>query len=297
MAVTRCGGPVVGGDESRAGVSSSEPVCELAIVIPTYNERENVACLVASLEEALTGIDWRVIFVDDNSPDRTGDVLRGLSAKNAKISILERLDRRGLASACIEGMLATSAPYIAVMDADLQHDERILPEMLRRLKSEHDVDLVVASRTISGGSMGKFPPVRVWISNMGRMLSRLVCRCGVSDAMSGFFVVRRDFFQGVVYRLTGRGFKLLVDLLSSSVFPVRLIEVPYHFRSRERGESKLGAAVELQFLYMLAAIVIRKNIWRCSAATLAELAAPKRRRHETELIPSRETERARRQSQ
>jgi len=253
----------------RARVCTGEPQIELSVVIPTYNERENVGCLVSSLEAALAGIEWQAIFVDDNSPDGTADLLRALATQNRRVYVIERIGRRGLSSACIEGISMARTPYVAVMDADLQHDERILPEMLRRLKSE-DVDMVVASRTIPGGSMGKFPLPRVWLSNVGRMFTRLVCHCGVSDTMSGFFIIRRDFFQRVVHKLSGRGFKLLFDLLASSGFPVNVVEVPYRFRSRQRGGSKLGATVELQFLYLLADKVIHRRMWAHSVHHVVE---------------------------
>src|SRR5271169_4012543 len=115
--------------------SSGRPI-ELAVVIPTRNERENVPLLLAALTKALKGIEWEVIFVDDNSPDGTSECIRSLAATDRRIRVLERIDRRGLSSACIEGMMATPAPYVAVMDADLQHDETILPRMLERMKSE-----------------------------------------------------------------------------------------------------------------------------------------------------------------
>jgi len=223
---------------------------ELAVVIPTYNEIENIPLLLAALGKTLRGIEWEVIFVDDNSPDKTAEHIRILGLTNRRIRVLERIGRRGLSSACIEGMLATPAPYIAVMDADMQHDESILPKMLERMKSEH-LDVVVGSRKIEGGSMGEFARKRVWLSDLGTRISKLVCRCDVSDAMSGFFLVDRAYFQQVVPRLTGAGFKILVDLLSSSPSSPRLREVPYRFRNRQQGESKLDINVELEYLYLL----------------------------------------------
>ncbi len=208
-----------------------EPALELAVVVPTYNERENVVLLLAALHKALADSEWEVIFVDDNSPDGTAEHIRAIAATNRHIRVLERIGRRGLSSACIEGMLATPAPYIAVMDADLQHDESMLPSMLEQLKSRH-LDVVVASRNVAGGSMGEFSRRRIRLSNLGSRISRWVCRCEISDAMSGFFIVRRAFFQEVAARLTGSGFKILVDLLGSSMRPVRLTEMPYRFRKR-----------------------------------------------------------------
>jgi dolichol-phosphate mannosyltransferase len=231
-------------------VPESVPTIELAVVIPTYNERENVTPLLAGLEKVLAGTQWEVIFVDDHSPDGTADLIRGLAATNRRIRILERIGRRGLSSACIEGMLATPAQYIAVMDADLQHDESILPKMLERMKAEN-LDIVIASRSVTGGSMGEFPSSRVRLSALGARISRYVSHCNVSDPMSGFFLVQSSFFRRVAHRLSGTGFKILVDLLASSTPPLRVGEVPYHFRMRQHGESKLDISVELAYLYLV----------------------------------------------
>jgi len=223
---------------------------ELAVVIPTYNERENVLPLLTLLEQALAGTEWEAIFVDDSSPDGTSEFIRSLAVTNHRVRVLERIGRRGLSSACIEGMLATAASYIAVMDADLQHDESILPKMLERMKAEN-LDIVVASRKIEGGSMGEFSRARVWMSSLGSRIGQWVSHSDVSDTMSGFFLVRRPFFRQVAPKLTGTGFKILVDLLASSPSSVRVGEVPYHFRMRQRGESKLDLGVELEYLYLV----------------------------------------------
>jgi dolichol-phosphate mannosyltransferase len=236
---------------------AARPALELAVVIPTYNELENIPLVLAAVEQALRGIEWEVVFVDDNSPDKTAESIRTLALTNRRVRVLERVGRKGLSSACIEGILATPAPYIAVMDADMQHDESILPKMLERMRSER-LDVVVGSRKIDGGSMGEFARERVWLSNFGTRISKLVCRCEVTDAMSGFFLVDRVYFQKVVPRLTGAGFKILVDLLSSSPSSPHIGEVPYHFRNRQRGESKLDLNVELEYLYLLVDKVIGK---------------------------------------
>jgi dolichol-phosphate mannosyltransferase len=237
---------MIGDDQT----GTNDTALELAIVIPTYNERDNISPLLAVLEVALEKIVWEVIFVDDNSPDGTSDHIRSIGMKNRRVRIMERIGRRGLSSACIEGMLATSAPYIAVMDADLQHDESILPRMLHHLKAEGS-DIVVGTRRISGGSMGEMSAPRAWLSESGAYLSRKVFQCKSSDPMSGFFLIDRAYFQQVVYRLTGIGFKILLDLFASSPRPVRFGEIPYHFRSRTRGQSKLDLRVEMEFLYLL----------------------------------------------
>jgi dolichol-phosphate mannosyltransferase len=223
---------------------------ELAVIIPTFNERANIPVVLEALGKSLQGIEWEAVFVDDHSPDGTSGVVREIALEHPRIRILERIGRRGLSSACIEGMLATAAPYLAVMDADMQHDESVLPKMLERLKSEQ-LDVVVGSRNIEGGSMGDFSESRVWLSRLGARISTMVCRCEVSDPMSGFFLLDRRFFELVVQRLTGTGFKILVDLLASSPRRVKLAEVPYHFRSRRLGDSKLDINVELEYLFLV----------------------------------------------
>jgi dolichol-phosphate mannosyltransferase len=223
---------------------------ELSVVIPTYKERQNIAPLIAALESALYGVNWEVIFVDDHSPDRTADAVRALAVFNPRVRILERIGRRGLSSACIEGMMASPAPSLAVMDADMQHDETVLPEMLRLLRSQN-LDVVIASRRTAGGSMGDFARKRVRLSELGSQVSKLVCHCAVTDPMSGFFVVDSRFFRVSAPRLTGTGFKLLVDILASSPTPPRLGEVPYRFRTRQAGESKLDVNVELEYLFLI----------------------------------------------
>lgn len=224
---------------------------ELAVVVPTFNERENVRLILDKLDAALGGIDWEVIFVDDDSADATASAARSIAQERGNVRVLQRIGRRGLSSACIEGMMATAAPYIAVMDGDLQHDETLLPRMLALLKGE-SLDIVVASRNIEGGSVGEFAVRRQRLSSFGRKLSQSVCRCEISDPMSGYFLVDRKLVEEVVHRLSGIGFKILVDILASSRRPVRLKEVPYTFRSRVHGESKLDSTNLLEYLVLLA---------------------------------------------
>jgi dolichol-phosphate mannosyltransferase len=243
---------VRGVDYSPAQAEDAKhPPLELTVVIPTYKERPNIAPLVARLESALHGIHWEVIFVDDHSPDHTADAIRERALSNPRIRIIERIGRRGLSSACIEGMMASAAPCLAVMDADMQHDETVLPEMLRLLQSSNDLNVVVASRRTAGGSMGEFAQKRVRLSNLGSRVSNLVCNCDVTDPMSGFFMVDSRFFRASVPGLTGTGFKLLVDILASSPVPPRTAEVPYRFRNRLIGESKLDVNVELEYLFLI----------------------------------------------
>ena len=223
---------------------------DLAIVLPTFNESGNVGPLVDRLEKALQGIRYEVIFVDDDSPDGTADVVRRLARTRDNLRVLHRIGRRGLASACIEGILAASAPFVAVMDADMQHDESILPEMLR-LMSEDNLDLVVGSRNIAGGSMGEFARWRVKLSQLGKRLSLMGAEHELSDPMSGFFMVRLTSFERFAHRLSGIGFKILLDIVLSAGPGLRIGEVPYCFRQREHGESKLDVLVGVEYFELL----------------------------------------------
>jgi dolichol-phosphate mannosyltransferase len=224
---------------------------ELAIVVPTLNERPNIAPLLERLRDTLTGVAYEVIFVDDDSTDGTPEAVRAISRTAPNVRLIQRIGRRGLASACIEGMLATSAPYVAVMDADLQHDESVLPQMWEKIRSG-EFDLVIGSRHASGGSMGEFSRGRVALSNLGLRVSRLVSKHDLGDPMSGFFVVTREFIDRVVRRTTGVGFKILLDMVASSPTPVRFAEVPFTFRNRQLGQSKLDMNVGLEYLFLVA---------------------------------------------
>ena len=223
---------------------------ELTVVIPTLNERANVELLLARLREALHGIAWEAVFVDDDSRDGTAALVRELSLRDPHVRIVQRIGRRGLSTAVIEGILASAAPYIAVIDSDLQHDERLLPRMLERLKAA-SLDIVVGSRHVSGGGVGEFSRSRVALSDLGKRLSRAICHHDLQDPMSGFFMLRRTFFDEVDHRLSGIGFKILLDLFASSRRPVRFEELPYTFRLRMHGESKLDTAVAVEYLLLL----------------------------------------------
>jgi dolichol-phosphate mannosyltransferase len=223
---------------------------ELAIVIPTLNERDNVPILVERLNQVLAGIAWEAIFVDDDSPDGTADVVRAIGRRQPNIRCLHRLGRRGLSSACIEGILATGAPYAAVMDADLQHDENLLPTMLAKIKAGR-LDVVIASRHVGEGSVGDWQRSRVMISDVASRLGRLVVKAQLTDPMSGFFMIRRDSFAETMRSLSGQGFKILLDLFASAPRPLAFAEVPFTFRQRLHGESKLDAMVAWEYLMLL----------------------------------------------
>ncbi|HEV1999783.1 MAG TPA: glycosyltransferase family 2 protein [Xanthobacteraceae bacterium] len=224
---------------------------ELTVIAPILNERDNIRPLTAALAQALGGIDWEIIFVDDDSPDGSALVVRDLADHDRRVRIIQRIGRRGLASACVEGVLASSAPYFAVIDCDLQHDERILPAMLQRLESE-GLDVVIASRFAVGGSVGEWSRLRRFASWLGSRLSRLILRADLSDPMSGFFVMRRQAFDEIVHNLSQFGFKILLDLFVTARRPLRFAEVPYRFRDRQHGRSKLGGAEIWEFGVLIA---------------------------------------------
>ena len=223
---------------------------DLAIVLPTFNESGNVRVLADRLARVLSDVHYEVIFVDDDSPDGTADVVRAMARQHDNIRVVQRIGRRGLSSACIEGILAASAPFVAVMDADLQHDESVLPEMLRRMRNDN-LDLVVASRNIAGGSMGEFTKWRVWLSQLGKRLSLMGAEHALSDPMSGFFMVRFTAFERLAHRLSAIGFKILLDIVLSADRGLRIGEVPYRFGAREHGESKLDFMVGLEYFELL----------------------------------------------
>ncbi|WP_198912260.1 glycosyltransferase [Parvularcula mediterranea] len=240
---------------------------ELSVVLPCFNEVANVDRCVEVLAEAMGSTRYEVIFVDDDSPDGTAARVREIAKRNPQVRIVQRIGRRGLSSAVIEGMMASAAPHIAVMDADLQHDERILPKMLRR--AQDGADVVVGSRYIEGGSVGEWDETRSAMSRFATKLSTLILPTEVSDPMSGFFVISRDMMMDSVRNTSGEGFKILLDLLASGPKSVRVEEVPYTFRTREAGESKLDTAVLLGYANLL----IEKTIGRFIPARFVMFAA------------------------
>jgi dolichol-phosphate mannosyltransferase len=233
--------------------AAPSPECQtptLAVVIPTYNEAENVPVLVDRVQQALAGIEWELIFVDDDSPDGTAARVRAIGREDRRVRLLQRVGRRGLSSACIEGMLATTAPYLAVLDADLQHDERLLPEMLGRLQRE-SLDIVIGSRYVDGGDVGDWSEQRASMSRLATRLGQRLIKADLKDPMSGFFMLRAKVLHECVRELSGVGYKILLDLFATHPRPLRFLELPYRFRARHSGESKLDNAVLWEYLLML----------------------------------------------
>ena len=231
----------------EAEVPTGESVAvELTVVVPTFNEAVNVPLVVERLDAVLRGVRWEVVFVDDDSPDQTADIARAIATSDRRVRVIRRIGRRGLSTACVEGALSSAAPYFAVMDGDLQHDDSILPEMYRRLKAD-DLDIVVGSRYLDGERTEGLSGFRKWVSRMGGRVARLVLHADLTDPMSGFFVMSRPAFDKSVRNLSQQGFKILLDLFASAPEPLRFAEVPAEFHARRHGESKLDTAVAWEF--------------------------------------------------
>ena len=238
-------------EPSRARRPKAPPAVELTVVSPTFNEKANIRPLVAKLDAALKGIAWQVIFVDDNSPDGTAEEVKAVAQTDPRVQCIRRVGRRGLAGAVIEGALASSAPVIAVIDADLQHDETLLPAMLRLIQDD-EAEMVVASRYLDPeGLASGLSKTRKQGSRLATWMSRRVLKNDVSDPVSGYFMARRQVWETTAPRLSTEGFKILFDLLASVPDPVRVAELPYKFRDRLAGESKLDRRVVIEYLSLI----------------------------------------------
>lgn len=237
--------------QRQAAAPARPRPAELTIVVPTFNERTNVPVLIERLDSVLAGIAWEMVVVDDDSPDGTAAEVRRISQTDPRVRCLQRIGRRGLSTACIEGILSSSAPYVAVMDADLQHDERLLPELLDALRHE-GCDVAVGSRYVRGGDIAGWNTRRARMSAFATRISRALCKVDIADPMSGFFMFHRSAFDGAVRHMSGQGFKILLDFLASSPEPLVIRELPYRFGVRQSGESKLDTLVAWEFAMLIA---------------------------------------------
>lgn len=236
-------------------MNASPPVTltpSLTVVAPTFNEAKNVRPLAARLIQALQGIPFEVIFVDDDSPDGTAEEARALGREDPRFRCIKRIGRRGLSSACIEGMLAGQGEIVAVIDADMQHDETVLPE-LYRIVQRGEADLAVASRYVAGGSAEGFSGVRAQGSRLATEMARRILGVAFSDPMSGFFATRREVVEAAAPKLSSEGFKILLDIAASHPTTLKVREVPYVFGVRQHGVSKMDNRVVADFLGLIVA--------------------------------------------
>jgi dolichol-phosphate mannosyltransferase len=227
---------------------------ELSIVVPTFDERDNVPVLIERLRTVLAGVAWEVIVVDDNSPDGTSGLVKDIGARDARVRCIRRVGRRGLSGACLEGILASQAELVAVMDADLQHDESLLLPMLELVRRDA-ANLVVASRYADGGAAVTLSAARAWGSRLATGLALRLFHLELSDPMSGFFMIRRSIVDRIADRLSTQGFKILLDIAITARDELRIAELPYEFRPRHRGESKLDTGTVLEYAGLVLAKV------------------------------------------
>ncbi|MCR9143815.1 MAG: glycosyltransferase family 2 protein [bacterium] len=223
----------------------------VSVIIPTYNEAENVPILLERLGRTLADIPHEIIVVDDNSPDGTWQVAEQISLNSANLRVIRRLNERGLSSAVVAGMSAAKGQCLAVMDSDLQHDEAALPEMIETvLAPDQKVELAIGSRGVAGGSYGDFSKGRRFMSWVAAAMARMMLPVNVKDPMSGFFVVRREVFVECADRINPLGFKILLEFIGRNP-GIKIKEVGYSFRLREHGETKLSGSVIRNYIIAL----------------------------------------------
>jgi dolichol-phosphate mannosyltransferase len=222
---------------------------QMTVVIPTFNEVDNVEILLDRIGLALAEIEWEAIFVDDGSKDGTPELIEHLAQQDRRVRLIRRIGRRGLSSAVVEGALASTAPVIAVIDADLQHDEKILPVLYRAVAGGKE--LAIGTRYAGTGSTGEWDAARLKISRFATSLAAPIMKTPLSDPMSGLFAIRRDVLLEAAPNLSSVGYKVLLDLVASAPRPLRCAEVGYTFGTRQHGESKLDQTVALEYLELL----------------------------------------------
>jgi dolichol-phosphate mannosyltransferase len=251
----------------RQSVTRDAPL-ELSVVVPTLNEAGNIEPLLEKLGVALAGIEWEAIFVDDGSTDGTPDLLTRIAQNDRRVRMVRRIGRRGLSSAVVEGALASTTPIVAVIDADLQHDEHILPDLYRAIAKDGN-ELAIGTRYAGNGSTGEWDEKRLKISRFATALASPIMKTPLSDPMSGLFAVRRDVLLDAAPGLSNVGYKILLDLVASSSGPLKVAEVGYTFGTRQSGESKLDDMVALEYIELL----LDKTIGRFIPVKLVQFGA------------------------
>lgn len=230
----------------------------LSLILPTYNEAENLPELLPKLEELLEDIPHEIIVVDDDSPDETWKVAQKIGHDLDDLHVIRRVGRRGLSSAVIEGFLSAKGEVLAVMDADGQHDMSVLPKLYEAVMGGTGV--AIGSRYVEGGSVGEWDERRHMLSRIATNLAIKLCRVKVRDPMSGFFAIEKKLFVAVSETLNPKGFKILLDLLVHVPKGTSVVEVPFEFATRLHGESKLSSKVKLEFLEYLYDVTIGKYL-------------------------------------
>jgi glycosyltransferase involved in cell wall biosynthesis len=228
----------------------------LSLVLPTFNEAANVRSLIPQLTKVLEGLEYEIIVVDDDSPDKTWEVAEELAKAHSSVSVLRRVGRRGLSSAVTEGFGMAKGDVLMVMDGDGQHDPALVPMLYAAMQT--GADIVVASRYTQGGSTGGWGGFRLWLSRFATSLASALPAVRTSDPMSGFFAVRADSYRRVEKKLHPMGFKILLEILRYLPSSSKLGEVPLTFGLRREGESKMSFKVQMEFLAQLASIALQR---------------------------------------
>jgi len=227
----------------------------LSVIVPTYRERENIAPLVQRLAQSLADVDYEILFIDDNSQDGTEELIRQLSTQYP-VRVVVRKDKKGLASAVVDGLARVDGQAMCVMDADLQHPPEVVPSLLNALHA--GADLAIGSRYVKGGSCEGWGLMRRIMSKGAGFLAHLFLPStrGIADPMSGFFMLRPSAIAGAELRPTG--YKILLEVLVAGS-PQRVAEVPFMFETRQRGESKLRLSQQVDYLKHIASLMKRKG--------------------------------------
>jgi glycosyltransferase involved in cell wall biosynthesis len=231
-----------GEEQSNAARARERSV---SIIIPTYNERENIERVVERCRDALAEYRFEIVVVDDDSPDKTWKIVEDTYAGAETVRIVRRTEESGLATAVSRGFDEASHECCAVIDADLQHPPEKLPELIAAFDT--GADIVIGSRHVAGGGVANWSRFRRLVSRGAMAIAKLALppTRGITDPVSGFFAVRREVIDGVA--LAPTGYKILLEVLLKCDYD-HIVEVPYVFTERERGESNLTADEYLDFL-------------------------------------------------
>lgn len=230
---------------------------EVSVILPTYNEAENIPLIVKKLETVLKKFNYEILIVDDNSPDKTYDIAVRLGENNKRIRAIRRVHERGLSSAIVAGFANANGKYRIVMDADMQHDEKVLPLFIEKFREGYD--LVIGTRRAEGGGTKNWSWIRRFISRVASLMARIILVKKSTDPGSGFFGVSKEYFEKSKDKLNPRGFKILLEFLALDD-KAKMAEVGYVFLPRIYGTSKLSTKVVLEFLIALYELRIGKVI-------------------------------------
>ena len=239
-------------------MSTSVTAPVVSVITPTYDEAENLPELVERIHAALDGVPHEIIVADDNSPDRTWAVAEDLARDDPTITVLRRFHDPGLSAAVLDGMSAARGSYLAVMDADLQHDAAALPKMLEPLRNG-SVDVVVGSRESEGGGYGEWSPQRRFVSWVAAGIAKVFLRVPTDDPMSGYFMLTREAYESTAAQINPMGFKILLEFIGRNR-SLRVGEVGYVFANRVHGETKLSRSVIRSYLLAVAELRLGRQV-------------------------------------